>query len=227
MTTQGLVLCLGPCKNEGNNMCQWVLQRNGQIVQRQSLRHLTSHELSITEQNSWSTESFMIKSGPSLAIHSPCQKKHLKMCPREATNKILTMKTLYHMKMTYKNQFSRLKLILSMPVVNQWISSQWLTCWSMWSYCYLMGKISKLKNLYNKQFYLGESLSEASTKTQSKTPCCMKWNSQMVLSKSTLQIWYPKTSLWTSIHQVITITSMQEYSIPRRMSHHSRRTTLY
>ena len=52
MTTQGLVLCLGPCKNEGNNMCQWVLQRNGQIVQRQSLRRLTSHELSVTVQNS-------------------------------------------------------------------------------------------------------------------------------------------------------------------------------
>jgi hypothetical protein len=26
--------CLGPTKNEGNEMCQWVLQQNGQIVPR-------------------------------------------------------------------------------------------------------------------------------------------------------------------------------------------------
>ena len=32
--------CLGPTKNEGNEMCQWVLQRNGQIVPRRTLRRL-------------------------------------------------------------------------------------------------------------------------------------------------------------------------------------------
>ena len=36
--------CLGPCKNEGNEMCQWVLQANGFIVPRRTLRRLTAHE---------------------------------------------------------------------------------------------------------------------------------------------------------------------------------------
>lgn len=38
--------CLGPAKNEGNVMCQWVLKMNGQVVPRRSLRHLTPGELS-------------------------------------------------------------------------------------------------------------------------------------------------------------------------------------
>ena len=38
--------CLGPTKNEGNEMCQWVLQQNGQIVPRRTLRRLTADEAS-------------------------------------------------------------------------------------------------------------------------------------------------------------------------------------
>ena len=37
--------CLGLTKNEGNEMCQWVLQRNGQIVPRRTLRRLKPEEL--------------------------------------------------------------------------------------------------------------------------------------------------------------------------------------
>ena len=29
--------CLGPTKNEGNEMCQWVLQKNGQVLPRGKL----------------------------------------------------------------------------------------------------------------------------------------------------------------------------------------------
>ena len=39
------------------------------------------------------------------------------------------------------------KLILSMPVVNQWIKSRWLTCWSMRRSCYLKGSIRKWKKV--------------------------------------------------------------------------------
>ena len=42
--------CLGPCKNEGNEMAQWVLQRNGEIVPRRTLRRLTAHELSLANE---------------------------------------------------------------------------------------------------------------------------------------------------------------------------------
>lgn len=38
--------CLGPTKNEGNEMCQWVVQSNGQIVPRRTLRRLTPEEAS-------------------------------------------------------------------------------------------------------------------------------------------------------------------------------------
>ena len=36
--------CLGPTKNEGNEMTQWVLQQNGQIVPRRTLRRLRAAE---------------------------------------------------------------------------------------------------------------------------------------------------------------------------------------
>jgi hypothetical protein len=36
--------CLGPAKNEGNIMAQWVLKENGKVVPPQSLRHLTKAE---------------------------------------------------------------------------------------------------------------------------------------------------------------------------------------
>ena len=43
--------CLGPAKNEGNEMCQWVLQRNGEIVPRRSLRRLRAEEISVTNES--------------------------------------------------------------------------------------------------------------------------------------------------------------------------------
>ena len=33
--------CLGPAKNQGNKMTQWVLKQNGQIVPRRKMRRLT------------------------------------------------------------------------------------------------------------------------------------------------------------------------------------------
>ena len=38
--------CLGPTKNEGNEMCQWIIQQNGQIVPRQTIRRLITEERS-------------------------------------------------------------------------------------------------------------------------------------------------------------------------------------
>ncbi len=38
--------CLGPTKNEGNAMAQWILKENGKVVPRRTLRHLTPAELS-------------------------------------------------------------------------------------------------------------------------------------------------------------------------------------
>ena len=36
--------CLGTTKNEGNDMCQWVIHHNGQAVPRQDIRQLRSEE---------------------------------------------------------------------------------------------------------------------------------------------------------------------------------------
>ena len=36
--------CLGPAKNEGNEMTQWVLKQNGQIFPRRTMRRLTPEE---------------------------------------------------------------------------------------------------------------------------------------------------------------------------------------
>ena len=44
--TEVLGRCLGPTRNEGNEMCQAVLQMNGQILPRRTLRRLTKDELS-------------------------------------------------------------------------------------------------------------------------------------------------------------------------------------
>ena len=38
--------CLGPTKNEGNEICQWIIQQNGQIVPRQTIRRLITEERS-------------------------------------------------------------------------------------------------------------------------------------------------------------------------------------
>ncbi|KAL7538844.1 hypothetical protein ACHAXR_009411 [Thalassiosira sp. AJA248-18] len=50
LNTKVLGRCLGPTKNEGNEMCQWVLQINGQIVPRRTIRRLTPGELSISNE---------------------------------------------------------------------------------------------------------------------------------------------------------------------------------
>ena len=42
--------CLGPTKHVGNEMCQWVLTQKGTVVPRRTLRRLTPHELSVTNE---------------------------------------------------------------------------------------------------------------------------------------------------------------------------------
>jgi hypothetical protein len=42
--------CLGPAKNEGNIMAQWVLKENGKVVPCQSLRHLTPAESAMSNK---------------------------------------------------------------------------------------------------------------------------------------------------------------------------------
>ena len=37
--------CLGPAKNEGNEMTQWILKQNGWVVPRRTVRKLTSEKL--------------------------------------------------------------------------------------------------------------------------------------------------------------------------------------
>ena len=48
--TEELGRCLGPTKNEANEMAQWVLQLNGHIVPRRSLRRLSAQEASVTNE---------------------------------------------------------------------------------------------------------------------------------------------------------------------------------
>ncbi len=43
--------CLGPAKNEGNAMAQWILNENGRVVVRRSIRRLTPHELSPSNES--------------------------------------------------------------------------------------------------------------------------------------------------------------------------------
>ena len=45
-----LGICLGPNNNDGNDICQWVLQKNGQVVPRRTLRRLRLEELTITNE---------------------------------------------------------------------------------------------------------------------------------------------------------------------------------
>ena len=42
--------CLSPTKNEGNEMCQWILQQNGQIVPQRTLRRLRPGERLATNE---------------------------------------------------------------------------------------------------------------------------------------------------------------------------------
>ena len=37
--------CFGPTKDKGNEMAQWILQANGQVVPRRTLRRLRQEEL--------------------------------------------------------------------------------------------------------------------------------------------------------------------------------------
>lgn len=45
---ENLGRCLGPTKNEGNEMAQWILTKKGEVIVRRTLRKLTAHELSST-----------------------------------------------------------------------------------------------------------------------------------------------------------------------------------
>ncbi len=48
---QVLGRCLGPSKNYGNEMAQWVLKQSGQVIPLRTLRRLTPHELSVTNED--------------------------------------------------------------------------------------------------------------------------------------------------------------------------------
>jgi hypothetical protein len=43
--------CLGPAKNEGNVMAQWILKENGKVMPRRTLRRLSPAELSPSNKN--------------------------------------------------------------------------------------------------------------------------------------------------------------------------------
>ena len=47
---QELGRCLGPTNYIGNDMCQWVIQQNGQMVPRQTLRRLRLGEITVINQ---------------------------------------------------------------------------------------------------------------------------------------------------------------------------------
>ena len=61
--------CLGPAKNKGNKMTQWVLKKNGEIVPRRTMHSLTPEELSrdseILKRSNF-TEAIKLKYGDSL-----------------------------------------------------------------------------------------------------------------------------------------------------------------
>ena len=42
--------CLGPAKNEGNEMMQWILKKNGGVVLRRTVRKLTSKMLASSNE---------------------------------------------------------------------------------------------------------------------------------------------------------------------------------
>lgn len=54
--------CLGPAVNEGNEMAQWILTRKGEVIVRRTLRKLTAHESSVTNDvERWKQKQFMEK----------------------------------------------------------------------------------------------------------------------------------------------------------------------
>ena len=42
--------CLGPSKNEGNEMTQWILKQNGGVAPRRTVRKLTSEMLASSNE---------------------------------------------------------------------------------------------------------------------------------------------------------------------------------
>ena len=71
LTTEVLGHCLGPAKNEVNEMAQWVLKINGQVVPRRSLQNLRPDELAnkseIAKRASFDA-SIKIKHGDSFTV---------------------------------------------------------------------------------------------------------------------------------------------------------------
>lgn len=43
--------CLGPAKDHGNEMAQWILKASGHVIPLRTLRRLTPHELSVTNED--------------------------------------------------------------------------------------------------------------------------------------------------------------------------------
>ena len=43
--------CLGPAKNEGNGMCQWVFQQNGRVIPRRTLQRLRPEESTVSNES--------------------------------------------------------------------------------------------------------------------------------------------------------------------------------
>ena len=65
--------CLGPAKNEGNEMTNWVLAKSGKVISRRTLRPLTAGELAVTniaevEKRAEFTAAIRSKLGNSLTL---------------------------------------------------------------------------------------------------------------------------------------------------------------
>ena len=43
--------CLGPAKDHGNEIAQWVLKATGHVLPLRTLRRLTPHESSVTNED--------------------------------------------------------------------------------------------------------------------------------------------------------------------------------
>ena len=51
LSREQLGRCLGPAKNEGNEMAQWVLKDNGKVLPQRTLRQLSTAKLSLTNES--------------------------------------------------------------------------------------------------------------------------------------------------------------------------------
>ena len=75
LTFHVLGLCLGTANNEVNEMAQWFLKLNGDIVPRQTMRKLTSDELvckSEVKQSANSDAAIKQRYGDSFTLSAPC-----------------------------------------------------------------------------------------------------------------------------------------------------------